>query len=110
MRASRSKIIGIAHMLLLNADYYPYKKACDILKKQVANKKLRKRMLDMLKLTKDCFSVRKAKEKLFELHPKLKHEYYNRMIKEFENIGVNVVTLDKDSNVEYLPSLFEYLK
>lgn len=110
MRESRSKIIGIAHKLLLDADYYPYKKACDIVKKQVANNKLRKRMLDMLKLTKKEFSVRKAKEKLFELHPKLKHEYYNRMIKEFENIGVNVVTLDKDSEVKSLPSLFEYLK
>lgn len=110
MRASRSKIVGIAHTLLLDADYYPYKKACDIVKKQVANKKLCKRMLDMLKLTKNEFSVRKAKEKMFELHPKLKHEYYNSMIKEFENIGVNVVTLDKDSEAKFLPSLFEYLR
>ena len=110
MRASRSKIVGIAHMLLLDADYYPYKKACGMVKKQVANKKLRKRMLDMLKLTKKEFSVRKAKEKLFELHPKLKHEYYNMMIEKFESIGVNVVTLDKDNEVKSLPSLFEYLR
>ena len=110
MQASRSKIVGIAHTLLLDADYYPYKKACDIVKKQVANKKLRKRMMDMLKLTKKEFSVRKAKEKLFELHPKLKHEYYNMMIEKFESIGVNVVTLDKDSEVKFLPSLFRYLK
>ena len=110
MRASRRKIVGIAHTLLLDADYYPYKKACGIVKKQVENKMLRKRMLDMLKLTKKEFSVRKAKEKLFELHPKLKHEYYNMMIEKFESIGVNVVTLDKYSDVKFLPSLFGYLK
>lgn len=37
-------------------------------------------------------------------------EYYNKMINEFECIGVNVVTLDKDSEVKFLPSLFEYLR
>ena len=47
---------------------------------------------------------------MFELHPKLRHEYYNKMINEFESIGVNVVTLDKDSKVKFLPSLFEYLR
>jgi len=32
------------------------------------------------------------------------------MINEFESIGVNVVALDKDSEVKLLPSLFEYLR
>ena len=67
-------------------------------------------MLDMLRLVRKKSSVRKANEKMFELHPKLRHEYYNKMIKEFESIGVNVVTLNKDSEVKFLPSLFEYLR
>ena len=100
----------MAHSLLLDADYYPYKKACAKVRASVRNKKLRSRMLDMLRLVRKKSSVRKAKEKMFELHPKLRHEYYNKMIKEFECIGVNVVTLDKDSEVKFLPSLFEYLR
>lgn len=110
MAASREKILGMAHSLLLDADYYPYKKACAKVRAKVRNKKLRSRMLDMLRLTRKKSSVRKAKEKMFELHPKLRHEYYNKMINEFECIGVNVVTLDKDSEVKFLPSLFEYLR
>ena len=110
MAASREKILAMAHSLLLDADYYPYKKACAKVRTSIRNKKLRSRMLDMLRLTRKKSSVRKAKEKMFELHPKLRHEYYNKMINEFECIGVNVVTLDKDSEVKFLPSLFEYLR
>lgn len=110
MAASREKILAMAHSLFLDADYYPYKKACAKVRTSVRNKKLRSRMLDMLRLTRKKSSVRKAKEKMFELHPKLRHEYYNKMINEFECIGVNVVTLDKDSEVKFLPSLFEYLR
>ena len=32
------------------------------------------------------------------------------MIEKFESIGVNVVTLDKRSEVKFLPSLFKYLR
>ena len=110
MAASREKILDMAHILLLDADYYPYKKSCAKVRASVRNKKLRSRMLDMLRLTRKKSSVRKAKEKMFELHPKLRHEYYNKMINEFESIGVNVVTLDKDSEVKFLPSLFEFLR
>lgn len=110
MAASREKILDMAHSLLLDADYYPYKKSCAKVRASVRNKKLRSRMLDMLRLTRKKSSVRKAKEKMFELHPKLRHEYYNKMINEFESIGVNVVTLDKDSEVKFLPSLFEFLR
>lgn len=110
MAASREKILAMAHSLLLDADYYPYKKACAKVRTSIRNKKLRSRMLDMLKLVRKKSSVRKAKEKMFELHPKLRHEYYNKMINEFESIGVNVVTLDKDSEVKFLPSLLEYLR
>ena len=110
MAASREKILGMAHSLLLDADYYPYKKACAKVRASVRNKKLRSRMLDMLRLTRKKSSVRKAKEKMFELHPKLRHEYYNKMINEFESIGVNVVTFDEDSGINQLPSLFTFLK
>lgn len=110
MNASRNSILNMAHKLMLNADYYPYKKACARVKKLIASKKLRKRMLDMLRLTKEERSVRKAKERLLKLHPKIRHEYFNNMIAQFEHIGVNVVTLDDDSEMKLLPSLFKYME
>ena len=43
-------------------------------------------------------------------HPKLRHDYYDLMMEDFERIGVNVVTLPKGSKVKHLPSLFRYLE
>lgn len=110
MNSSRQEILDIVRLILPDGDYYTIKKACAIVKKSVKKEKLRNRMIEMLRLTRKHSSVRIAKEKLFEKCPKLRHDYFDKMMVEFERIGVNVVTLEKDSEVKCLPSLFRYLK
>lgn len=109
MNNSRESILDTVKMLLIDADYYSIRKACSIVKKKVKNEKKRERMLEMLRLTRKHFSVVKAKKKLFKNNPHLHHDYFDKMMEEFREIGVNVVTLDKYSEVKFLPSLFKYL-
>lgn len=109
MNNSRESILDTVKMLLIDADYYTIRKACSIVKKKVKNEKKRERMLEMLRLTRKHFSVVKAKKKLFKNNPHLHHDYFDKMMEEFREIGVNVVTLDKYSDVKFLPSLFKYL-
>ena len=110
MNSSRQEILDIVRLILPDGDYYTIKKAYAIVKKEVKKVKLRERMTELLKLTRKYSGVRKAKEKLFDRCPRLRHDYFDKMMVEFERIGLNVVTLDKDSEVKWLPSLYDYLE
>ena len=107
---SRREILAVVRQLIPDGDYYTMKKARAIIKKSVKNQKLRERMLEMLKLTKKLGSIRLAKKEHCDKDPKIKHEYFNMMMEEFEMLNLNVVTLDKDNKVIKLPSLFYYLE
>ena len=110
VNSSKNDILDIAHLLLLDADYYTIRKACDIVKESVKKPKRQERMIELLRLARKYSSVRKAKELLMKRHPKLRHDYFDLMMEEFERIGVNVVTLPKGSKFKRLPSLFRYLE
>ncbi len=85
------------------------KKAQKIITKSVADKKLRERMTEMLRLTKKCCGIRLAKKELFIAYPKMKHEYFNMMMGEFEKINLNPVVLSKSMNSSTIVSLYNYL-
>lgn len=106
---SRREILGVVRQLIPDGDYYTMKKAREILEKSVKSQKLQDRMIEMLKLTKRLGSIRLAKKELRNIDSKIKHEYFNMMMEEFENIGVNPVVLDKKSVVSTLPGLFTFL-
>lgn len=106
---SRREILAVVRQLIPDGDYYSMKEARAIVRKSVKNQKLRKRMLEMLMLTKKLDSIRLAKKELRDKDPKIKHEYFNIMMEEFENIGVNPVVLDKKLGGSTLASLFRYL-
>lgn len=106
---SRREILGVVRQLIPDGDYYTMKEARAIVRKSVKSQKLRERMLEMLKLTKKLGSIRLAKKEIRDKDPKIKHEYFNMMMEEFENIGVNPVVLDKKSGVSTLPNLFTFL-
>lgn len=110
VNSSKNDILDIARLLLLDADYYTIRKACDIVKKSVKKPKRQERMIELLRLARKYSSVRKAKELLMKRHPKLRHDYYDLMMEDFQRIGVNVVTLPKGSKFKHLPSLFRYLE
>lgn len=107
---SRREILEVIRQLIPDGDYYTMKEARAMVRKSVKNQKLRERMLEMLKLTKKLGSIRLAKKEIRDKDPKIKHEYFNMMMEEFENIGVNPVVLDKKMGVSTLPSLFRYLQ
>lgn len=107
---SRREILAVVRQLIPDGDYYTMKKARAMVRKSVKNQKLRERMLEMLKLTKKLGSIRLAKKELRNKDPKIKHEYFNMMMEEFEMLNLNVVTMDKDNKVIKLPSLFYYLE
>lgn len=110
MCRSREEILTIVRQLVPDGDYYTMKKAQKIITKSVADKKLRERMITMLQLTKKLGSIRLAKKEMLQAYPKMKHEYFNRMMEEFRGIEVNVITLGKSLNIRRLPSLFRYLQ
>lgn len=85
------------------------KKAQKIITESVTNKKLRERMITMLQLARKYSSIRLAKKEMFKAYPKMKHEYFNMMMEEFSNIEVNVITLRKNFNAQYISSIFRYL-
>ncbi len=109
MCRSREEILTIVRQLVPDGDYYTMKKAQKIITKSVADKKLRERMTEMLRLTKKCCSIRLAKKELFIAYPKMKHEYFNMMMGEFEKINLNPVVLSKSMNSSTIVSLYNYL-
>lgn len=106
---SHREILAVVRQLIPDGDYYTMKEARAIVKKSVKSQKLRERMLEMLKLTKKLGSIRLAKKELRNKDSKIKHEYFNMMMEEFENIGVNPVVLDKKSGVSTLTGLYTFL-
>ena len=110
IRFSRQEILSIVRQLVPDGDYYTMKKAQKIITKSVINKKLRERMITMLRLARKYGSIRLAKKEMFKAYPKMKHEYFNMMMEEFERIGVNPVILGKEFGICYLISLFQYLQ
>ena len=109
MCRSREEILTIVRQLVPDGDYYTMKKAQKIITKSVADKKLRERMTEMLRITKKCCSIRLAKKELFIAYPKMKHEYFNMMMGEFEKINLNPVVLSKSMNSSTSVSLYNYL-
>lgn len=107
---SENIIVGFMERFCMNADYYKFKKAKKIVSSFVeSDKKLEGRMLRMLELTARLHGVHLAKKALMNEDKKLSHRYFTKMMEGFSEIGVNVVTLGKKSEVKYLPSLFRYL-
>lgn len=109
IRFSRQEILSIVRQLVPDGNYYTMKKAQKIITKSVTNKKLRERMITMLWLARKYSSIRLAKKEMFKAYPKMKHEYFNMMMEEFSNIEVNVITLRKNFNAQYISSIFLYL-
>ena len=109
IRFSRQEILSIVRQLVSDGNYYTMKKAQKIITKSVTNKKLRERMITMLRLARKYGSIRLAKKEMFKAYPKMKHEYFNMMMEEFERVGVNPVVLGKEIRCSNIVSLYSYL-
>lgn len=89
-----------------HANYYSYNRAKELIEQSAINKRTRAIMTDVLALingNRGTRSVWKAELKYNELYPN--EIAFKTILKHFEEIGVNPVTLPKD--VEFLPNLGE---
>lgn len=106
---SRNVITTFMEDFCMNADYYTLDKAKRIVDDKVASEKMRERMKCMLERTACLHGIRNAKKSLVGSKSVMSHDYYNKMMEEFERINVNAVTLAKNGEVKYMPSLFRYI-
>ena len=56
-----------------------------------------------------CSYMAEKNINILDISQTIVQEYFNMMMEEFENIGVNPVVLDKKSGVSTLPSLYTFL-
>lgn len=102
-------LVDFMEKFCMNADYYKFGEAKNAVYESDESDKMKRRMVRMLELTAKLHSVYLAKKAMLTEDKKLSHKYFNKIMKKFTEIGVNVVTLKKNGALEYLPSLFRYL-
>ena len=106
---SEKIIKSIMSKLVLNADYYKPSVLQQALEANVRTNILKRRMLRLWELTSELSSLYLAKQHLKKEDNNVDARYCTLMLKEFEKLNVNVVTLDDDSHLNRLPSLFRYM-
>lgn len=93
----------------MDCTYYTLKEARKIVKKEIENKKLCKRMIRWLELTANKHSKVLGLEALLKEDPKISSRYITKMEKAFRKIDVNIVTTSKKYKSARIPSLMEFL-
>ena len=108
-KISRNVITNFMEDFCMDADYYKLNEAERLIDERVDSRKMRERMKLMIKCTAELHGIKNAKKILVGSDKAMSHDYYNQMMDEFVRIGVNVVTLAKNREGKYMPSLFRYI-
>ena len=100
------EIIGnIVFKVIQPGDYYKLPDAIKLVKSDVDKKKLRRRMIRLLELTADKHSVARAKEVMLKEDKTLSEKSFRNLLKEFQGLNLNVVTLGRRCEFNKLDGL-----
>lgn len=102
VRESRNMIKKTAFKVVDPDDYCKMNEAVDLVLFNVDKKTMSRRMVRLLELTSKKHSLKLAKEALFKEDKKITKAYYRKMMREFHDLNLNIVTLGRRCSYDTL--------
>ena len=106
---SRECIYSILKKTIPHGRYYKLDTAMSIVNECIKNKTKRNNMIELLKLVSKKHSIKCGIDALVENDYAVSRHYARELLKAFEKIDVNVVTIGKRYPMNCLPGIYSYL-
>lgn len=102
LKKRRDILLGVFLRIVPFGDFYKKDKAVDIIRNEVEDIRLRRKMLRLLELIPE-------KRSLYLAQKAMNYRNMEKIMKAYEKIEVSPVTISKRQDVKYLKNIYEYL-